>query len=317
MALHVVFGAGQIGLPLARRLAAAGQQARLVSRSGSGTGLAGVEVARGDALDAAFCAEAARGAAAVYHCMNPPYQAATWERQLPTLLDNLVAAAGGAGARLVVLDNVYALGRPGGRPLDEERPLAPCSRKGEIRAQVARRLASAVEQGRVRAVVGRASDFFGPGGVQTYFEARFWGRAFQGKSAQLIFDPDTRHTWHYVPDVAAGLAALGQAPEEGLSRCYMLPAAPAETTRQLVGRMAAALGRPLPVSRVPRLVVSLMAVFTPLMRELLEMDYQWDEDFVVDDRRFQARFGLAPTPLDEAARETVAWARGAYGAGPG
>jgi nucleoside-diphosphate-sugar epimerase len=168
----------------------------------------------------------------------------------------------------------------------------------------------------VRAVVGRASDFYGPGGVQSYFEARFWGRVLRGKSAQLIFNPDTRHTWHFIPDVAAGLAALGQAADEGLAPIYLLPAAPAGTSRQLVGRFAAALGRPVPVSRVPRLVISLMAVFVPLLREVLEMDYQWDEDFVVDDGPFRERFGLLPTPPGQAAAETVAWARSAYGAGP-
>jgi hypothetical protein len=44
-----------------------------------------------------------------------------------------------------------------------------------------------------------------------------------------------------------------------------------------------------------------------------EMLYQWDEPFVVDDRRFRERFGAQPTGLEEAARATLAWARDAYG----
>ncbi|OIQ67682.1 hypothetical protein GALL_507360 [mine drainage metagenome] len=42
------------------------------------------------------------------------------------------------------------------------------------------------------------------------------------------------------------------------------------------------------------------------------MRYQWDEPFVVDDRRFRARFGLVPADGDEAAAATVAWARQHY-----
>ena len=72
--LHVVFGAGQVGFPLAERLLAAGKRVRVAKRS-SGHLPAGCETALGDAADPSFCAEAARGAAAVYHCMNPPYDA--------------------------------------------------------------------------------------------------------------------------------------------------------------------------------------------------------------------------------------------------
>jgi hypothetical protein len=45
------------------------------------------------------------------------------------------------------------------------------------------------------------------------------------------------------------------------------------------------------------------------------MAYQWEEPFVVDDARFRARFGDLATPLDAAARETVAYARARVAAG--
>ncbi|MEW6690191.1 MAG: NAD(P)H-binding protein, partial [Pseudomonadota bacterium] len=113
--LHVVFGAGQVGPLLALRLLEAGKQVRIARRSAAAAPR-GVELMQGDAADAGFCARAAQGAAAVYHCMNPAYDARTWAALLPRWMDNLVAAAGRAGARLVVLDNLYMLGRPGGRP---------------------------------------------------------------------------------------------------------------------------------------------------------------------------------------------------------
>jgi nucleoside-diphosphate-sugar epimerase len=108
--------------------------------------------------------EVARGASTVYHCMNPPYYARVWAELLPRYMENLIAAAGQNGARLVVLDNVYMLGRPQGKPLDEDTPPRPCSRKGEIRARVAERMWEAHRRGDVRATSGRASDFYGPGG---------------------------------------------------------------------------------------------------------------------------------------------------------
>jgi nucleoside-diphosphate-sugar epimerase len=311
--LHVVFGAGQIGAPLARLLVGRGHAVRVVSRSGSTGGVAGVQVVRGDAADARLCREAIAGAGAAYHCMNPAYDTALWARVLPRIQENLVGAAGRAGARLVVLDNLYALGRAGGRPMDEDTPASPCSRKGEIRARLGEALLDAHRRGDVRAVAGRASDFFGPRGEQTLFNGRFWRRVLGGRSGQVLGDPDKLHTYHYVDDVAAALAALGEAPDDALGRAWMLPCAPAETTRALIGHFAAAIGRRIPVERVPRLVTRLLGVAWPLMRELDEMVYQWDEPFVVDDRRFRARFGLSATPLDAAARATVAWATVAHG----
>jgi len=323
--LHVVFGAGQVGLPLARLLASRGRQVRLVSRSGKalpgGSGGDGgqgpaIQVAAADAMDAAACRKALEGAAVVYHCMNPKYDATAWEAQLPPIQQNLIAAAGRGKARLVVLDNLYAAGRTGGRPMNESTPDAPCDRKGEVRARVATALREAVHRGDVRAVTGRASDFFGPGGVQTHFGERFWTRLLAGKGAEVLGNPDNLHTYHFLPDVAAGLAALGEAEDDACGAAtgvaWILPCAPAGTTRQLVAGFAAAAGIPATVKRMPRLMVKVLGLFMPPLREIDGMLYQWDEPFVADDQAFRARFGVLPTPPAEAARQTVAWARSAY-----
>ena len=305
--LHVVFGAGQVGPRLAARLLADGHRVRVVKRSPAGAP-PGAELLTGDAADPAFCGEAARGAAVVYHCLNPDYSAAAWAKFVPLYVDNLVTAAGRAGARLVVLDNLYMMGRPAGRPLNEDTPVNPCSRKGEIRARAAERLFAAHERGDVRASCGRASDFYGPGGAQTFFGERLWKPALAGRTARVPTAPDAVHTYHYIPDVAAGLAALGAGGEDTLGRPWMLPCAPAGTLRELVARFATTLGRPLPVARLPRPLLTVAGFFVPIVRELDEMSYQWDEPFVVDDARFRARFDLQPVPPDQAARETVDWA---------
>ncbi len=310
---HVVFGAGQIGTPLARVLREHGHAVRLVRRAGVGP--EGVEMRHGDAGDAAFATEVARGASAVYHCMNPAYDAGVWARELPRLMDSLTAAAGRAGAKLVVLDNLYMLGNTHGTPMNEATPVNPCSRKGEVRARVAAQLFEAHRRGDVRAVSGRAADFYGPGGVGTYFGAAFWPRVLTGKSAQVLSDPAIVHTYHYTLDVAAGLAALGEAPDDAYGQWWMLPVAPAESSRAMIERFAATLGRAVAIERVPGFVLAAMGLFMPMMRELREMQYQFEQPFRVDDARFRARFGDAVTPLDTGARATVAWAREAFAPG--
>lgn len=95
--LHVVFGAGQIGYPLAQRLVDAGKRVCVVKRS-QGDVPEGAETMLGDATLESFCHEACVGASVVYHCMNPAYDTKLWAVTLPRYMDNLIAAASKVGA---------------------------------------------------------------------------------------------------------------------------------------------------------------------------------------------------------------------------
>src|SRR5687768_7895179 len=117
--LHVVLGAGQIGTTLARLLAERGHAVRLVARR-DGPAIAGVERVLGSVSDPAFAARCATGASTVTSCTNVAYD--RWHEELPPLYEGAILAAKSAGARLVVLDNLYAFGRMGGAPMRPEGP---------------------------------------------------------------------------------------------------------------------------------------------------------------------------------------------------
>jgi hypothetical protein len=245
--------------------------------------------------------------------MNPPYSAQVWADVIPKYIENLIAAAGSAGARLVVLESVYMLGRTGGRPMNEDTPMNPCSRKGEIRAREVERLFEAHRRGEVCATAGRASDFYGPGATLSHFGDQFWKPVLAGGRGRVVISPDAVHTYHYVPDVAAGLAALGTAGQDVYGKPWMLPCAPAESMRALVARFSQCLGRDIALTVLPRWAVKALGLAVPMMREVDEMMYQWDEPFVIDDRRFRATFHAEPVEPGRAAADTVAWARSYYG----
>lgn len=308
---HVIFGSGQVGPHLASHLVQQGRKVRIVKRSAGVTPL-GCEVLIGDATDAAFCVRAVEGATVVYHCMNPAYEFQAWNDLLPCFMDNLVAACARARARLVVLDNLYMLGKPNGRALDENTAMNPCSRKGEVRARVAQSLFAAHKKGDVQAVVGRASDFYGPGGRLTHVGDQFWPAALRGKVARLLVDPDAVHTYHFIPDVAHGLATLGNAELGDMGIAWMLPCAPAQTLRHLIGRFAAELGREIRISQAPGWMLQSLGLFMGIVRELNEMSYQWEEPFIVRDERFRRRFDWQPIEAADASHQTVNWARQQY-----
>jgi uncharacterized protein YbjT (DUF2867 family) len=142
---QVVFGAGAIGLATLEALRRRGERVRLVNRTGTAPVPDDVEVLGGDASDPAFVAAAAQGAEVVYQTLNPPYH--RWVELFPALQAGVLAAAQASGARLVSMENVYMYGRPAGQPLTETRSYAAHTKKGQLRARMARELLAADHEG--------------------------------------------------------------------------------------------------------------------------------------------------------------------------
>lgn len=254
-----------------------------------------------------------RGAAAVYHCATPAYT--EWATQLLPMTRGILSGARKVGAHLVVLDNLYVYGRSPGGVMSEDTPVAPCSRKGDLRARAAEELFAARDRGDLAVTVGRASDFFGPGATLTgVFGDAFWKRVLKGKAGPVFGDPDHPHSYSYLPDVAKALVTLGT-DDRARNQLWHLPVNPAETTRAVMARIGRALGHEVPAAQIPSWVVRGMGVFSPLLREVAEMRYEWEAPFVLDDRKFRETFGDGATPWDEAIAQTTSWARKHYGGG--
>jgi nucleoside-diphosphate-sugar epimerase len=134
-------------------------------------------------------------------------------------------------------------------------------------------------------------------------------RVLAGQKIRTIGDVDVIHTWTYVEDVARALVVLGR-DERAWGRAWHVPSGPARTQRQMVGALADAAGVPAPpVVSIPPWLLRAVGTVVPTVGELEEVRYQFDRPFVMDSSDFSATFGLAATPLDEAARDTVRWWR--------
>lgn len=178
--LHVVFGGtGAVGGAVVRELVQRGVRVRVVQRAGATTLPARVEVMQANAGDEASARQAVEGAAVVYHCIGAPQH--RWMAVLPPIMETLISAAGTVGAILVYADNLYMY-PPTSSPMTEELPNAPITRKGRLRAELAETLLTAHRQGAVQAVIGRASDFYGPRGRVSTMGDIFFGRLVVGKS---------------------------------------------------------------------------------------------------------------------------------------
>ena len=300
---HVIFGAGPIGLATADALLERGEPVRVVSRSGSTKLPAGVESIRGDAADPAFAESAVDGASAVYQALGPPYH--QWAELFPPLQKSVVAAAQSVNARYVSFENLYMYGDPKGQVINEESPIQTHTRKGKLRQEMASELKTLSVNGDLQLATARASSYFGPrAGWQSPLGERVIGRAIQGKSAQVIGDPDARHSFTYTKDAGRVLATLGSE-DRSLGEIWHIPNAPALTVREMVKLIGNKLEREIKVSPAPAVVLKVMGLWNPTIRELHEMLYTVESDYIAESSKFTDAFGLQATPTNQAIAETV------------
>ena len=311
--LHVVFGVGQVGRALSARLAGLGLAVRAVSRHRPAGLVDGVDWRAADASDPQAADDAAEGAAVIYQCLNAPYT--SWPECFPPLQRGVLRAAERQGALLVSLENVYGYGPTGGRPLTEDLPLAATTVKGRTRAAMTQELLAAAEAGRVRIAIGRASDFFGAGVTESTLGNRVFANALAGKRADFLGNPDLPHSYSYVPDIAAGLATLGT-DERAVGGVWHLPGPETVTTRQLLELVAVDVGHPVAIRSMPKFLLRALGLVNPMMRELAEMAYEFEEPFVLDTSKYESTFGAAGTPLAAAITTTIAWYRNAANTPP-
>jgi nucleoside-diphosphate-sugar epimerase len=307
--LHVVVGAGPIGSGIARAQAERGHQVKIVTRSGSGPDLAGIERVAADASDASALATVATGAAAIYNCANPPYH--RWPELWPPIAAAMLGAAERSGAVLVTISNLYGYGPAQGtggytaaRPMTEQTPLAATGKKGKVRAQMWRDAFEAHRAGRVRAVELRASDYVGPG-ANAVLGDRVVPRVLKGQAVTLLGRADRPRTWSYTGDVAT-MAALVAGDERAWGQVWHVPSGEPRTQQQAVDDLARVAGvKPVTVRTAPGAVMYAMGLFSPLMRELRETQYQFAEDFVMDSSAAQLAFGLKETPWGSVLAEVI------------
>jgi nucleoside-diphosphate-sugar epimerase len=206
----------------------------------------------------------------------------------------------------VVLDSIFMYGRPRDGVLTEDHPHAPCSRKGELRALLARELFEAHARGDVRATAGYAGDFYGPTASDQapLLGSRFLTSLRRGLPVITFGDPDAPHACSYLPDVAEALAILGEN-DAALGRPFHLPTSWNGSMRGLMTRFADLAGRPLRLVRAPTAALRATGLFDSTVREAIEMLYLWDVPCRLDDRRFVETFGRRATPIDVSVRETL------------
>jgi len=293
--LHLVVGAsGQLGRELVAQLHARGHRVRAVTRVRPAKVPEGVEVLTGDISDPVDAERLGRGATVIYACFGAPHQ--QWQHVFAPMARGVLRASMQNSAKLVFADNLYAYG-PQTQPLVETLPNTAYGRKPRLRAEIAAMLLAAHGAGTAEVVIARASDFYGPGIDSAMMGTGVIRALLDGRRIFLPGDLDAPHTFTFVPDFARALLVLGTA--EGVSgQVWHVPSAPAISLRALVERLGALAATRARIHALPRMAIRIAGWFDPAIRELLELDFQWDRPYLVSHAKYAARFGDGFTPLD-------------------
>ncbi len=302
--IHVILGTGPVGIWTARALRELNIPVRAVNRTGKRPNMMpdDVEVVAADASDPAQAIDAAKGAAVVYQALNPPYH--QWHESFPGLQAGALAAAQAAGARYVSIENLYMY--DSSKPMTEDSPILPKSKKGELRAKMADDVMAAHQRGDIRATALRSSDYYGPGVLGSALGEMVFGNLVAGKKAQVGGSADMAHSVAYIEDVGRAAAILGTR-EEGDGKVWICPHAAARTQGEMIEMACQVLGIKPQITVISPFMMRIAGLFMPGARASVEMMYEFTAPFVVDSSRFQKAFALEPTPIDMGIEATVSW----------
>ena len=185
-------------------------------------------------------------------------------------------------------------------------PYQAHTRKGKVRGEIANTVMDAHRAGKIRAAIGRGSNFFGPDDrTVTDIAIR---PALLGKSINLLGRLDQPHSFTYAPDFGKLLATLGTR-DDALGQIWFTPSPAPVMQNELVKIMEAELGKPVKVMAAGKSMMSFLGLFNPMMRETVEMMYEWTQPFTMDSSKAEKAFGWNGTSLQQAIQETFAWLR--------
>src|SRR6202163_1675820 len=299
-----ILGAGgAIANELVGEVARNGESIRLVSRNPKlVTGATEIVAADLTILDDTVRAVA--GSRVAFPVVGLKYDLKVWQELWPRIMHNAIEACKRSNARLVFFDNVYMYGKVDG-VMTEETPFRPCSKKGEIRAEIATMLLDEIKAGTVTALIARCADFYGPHARTGIPNVLVFDNFAKNAKAMWLGKDSMPHSLTFTLDAARGLALLADS-EIAWNQTWHVPTATDPPTgKQFIELAANAFGVQPRYRVLTRPMVWGVGLFDPIVRETYEMLYQYESDYIFDSSKFTKTFGVVPISYADGVRRTA------------
>lgn len=297
--MQTILGAGgSIGTELASELTKYSKRIRLVSRNPKKVNKYD-ELFPADLLNENQVLDAVKDSAVVYLVAGLPYSAKRWEEMWPRVMGNVITACKKHRAKLVFFDNIYLYDPAALGHLTESSPVNPVSRKGKVRAQIVKMLQDEIDNGSIKALIARAPDFYGPGIKNGPLNEAVLNPFLKGKKANWFASVDKLHSFIWTPDAAKATAILGN-DDKAYGQVWHLPTAKKPLNlKQIIESIAGELDIKPRYQVVGKTALRIFGLFNPIMREFVEMMYQYDRDYVFDSSKFDSQYKFKTTTYAE------------------
>ncbi len=304
--MQTILGSGgAIGVELAKALKIYTDDIRLVSRNPRAVNpddqLFSADLTKSEAV-----LKAVEGSEIVYLTVGLPYSTQVWQTTWPVVMQNVIDACKTHKSKLVFFDNMYMYDPNYLSRMTEETPVNPVSKKGAVRSNIAKMILDAVEKGQLEALIARSADFYGPSIKNTsVLTEMVFKKLINGKKANWMGSVDHKHSFTYTPDAGRATALLGNT-TDAYNQVWHLPTAGNPLTgKEWIEAIAKELSVEPRYQVAPKFLLCVLGLFVPLMKEMIEMMYQYDRDYVFDSSKFEEEFDYKPTPYLEGIREIV------------
>jgi nucleoside-diphosphate-sugar epimerase len=234
------------------------------------------------------------------------YSSKVWARDWPIVMDNVIYACEKSQSKLIFLDNIYMYGPvPLSVPFDESHPRSPSSQKGKVRKLISEMVLQANKQGRIKAIIARSADFYGPNVTNCALYPSLIENIINNKNPQSIGKLNVKHSYAYIPDLGKALVLLALE-ESCYGEVWHLPVSESITISEIIILINKILRTNFEVSYVPSILRKTLSLFISPLRELNEMMYQFDYDYVMSYDKFQKKFPkFKATQMEEGLRNML------------
>jgi nucleoside-diphosphate-sugar epimerase len=247
---------------------------------------------------------AVSGSTVVHLVVGLKYDVSVWRELWPRIMGNAIEGCKRANARLIFFDNVYMYGKVSG-PMTEDTPFNPCSKKGEIRAQIATTLLNEIKAGKLNAMIARSADFYGPHAKTSVPNILVFDKFAKRATASWLVNDSVPHSYTYTPDAAKSLALLADS-ESAWNQTWHVPTAPNPPAgKEFIKMVAKEFGVEPNYRVLSRPLLKVAGWFDSNVRGSYEMLYQSDSQYLFDSSKFSKAFSFEPISYAEGVRRTA------------
>lgn len=260
-----------------------------------------LEIIEGDAMDLEKLKSLSADKDFIFHGINYPYD--QWVENMPRVTQYTIDAASQNNATIIFPGNIYEFGNV--KTITEDMVPKPTTKKGKIRLELFEMLKNATNEGKCKVIFMRLPDFFGPNVVNGITE-RIFGHAVKKKTMNWLIRSDIPHQFVYTPDAAALMYKICQNPERDPFTLYNYSSYIVPSMNEYAKIIASQSGCPPKFQNLPKFVMNIMGWFMPVMKELRENYYLFENAVNLDDAKIRKDYpDFKHTPLEEAVAITL------------